>query len=476
MPPPEPGAAAAEPISRASLNQASQDGGSLNPNGAVFGAPFWFTYAANTSMMVAVSLLYRYADFIFSVGGDELQLGLIVGTGMVGSVVFRLIQGVGIDTYGPRQIWLWSCALFVLSCLAHLTISSAQGPAIFLVRVLFQTSISGFFGASITYISGRAPIAHMAEVIGTLGTSGFIGTMLGTKLGDVLWPYGPACVFLGSAAIGSGAFFFGLMATRGQSRRTKRGQPPRVWIALLRRYHPGAVMLTGVAAGFGLGLPTVFLQPFVETLGIAGIAPFFWVYSPIALVSRLCIRRLPEQIGIRPMILLGIGSLVAAMLSFLVVTTQWHLVLPAVLLGLAHAILFPSIVAGGSGVFPLRLRGLGTTVMLAMFDVGNLVGSPTIGGILYYSARMGLNEFSTMFLCVAVLLGLTGLVYALKSGGVQDRRRLPRHVRRDRAPLNSANVGADNSTRMDRQQGRVAIFPLKDLPGDGSAAAEIPMR
>ena len=85
----------------------------------------------------------------------------------------------------------------------------------------------------------------MAEVIGTLGTSGFIGTMLGTKLGDILWPYGSSCVFLTSAAIGSGAFFFGMLATQGQNRRTKRGQPPRVWIALLRRYHPGAVMLTG---------------------------------------------------------------------------------------------------------------------------------------------------------------------------------------------------------------------------------------
>jgi MFS family permease len=60
-------------------------------------------------------LLFRYADFIFSVGGEKLQLGLIVGAGMVGSVIFRLIQGAGIDTYGPRKIWLWSCALFVLS-------------------------------------------------------------------------------------------------------------------------------------------------------------------------------------------------------------------------------------------------------------------------------------------------------------------------------------------------------------------------
>ena len=33
---------------------------------AGFGRPFWFSYAANLSMMVSVSLLFVYAEFIKS--------------------------------------------------------------------------------------------------------------------------------------------------------------------------------------------------------------------------------------------------------------------------------------------------------------------------------------------------------------------------------------------------------------------------
>jgi len=52
--------------------------------------------------------------------------------------------------------------------------------------------------------------------------------------------------------------------------------------------------------------------------------------------------------------------------------------LPGVFAGIAHAVLFPSVTAQGSHAFPNRYRGLGTTVMLAMLDLGALVGAPLI--------------------------------------------------------------------------------------------------
>ena len=55
-------------------------------------------------MMVAVSLLYRYADFVSSLGGTELQLGLIVGLGMVGSVLVRAFQGAGSTARCSRRL------------------------------------------------------------------------------------------------------------------------------------------------------------------------------------------------------------------------------------------------------------------------------------------------------------------------------------------------------------------------------------
>ena len=44
-----------------------------------------------------MALMYRYADFVLFLKGDEWNVGLIVGVGMVGSLVMRFFQGFGID-------------------------------------------------------------------------------------------------------------------------------------------------------------------------------------------------------------------------------------------------------------------------------------------------------------------------------------------------------------------------------------------
>lgn len=382
-----------------------------------YGWPFWLTYAANCSLMTAISLLFRYADFVTLLGGTEWHLGWIVGVGMVGSLAMRLFQGVGIDRYGSRQVWIWSEVGFVIACLAHLAIRRVDGPAIFLLRVLFNTSLAGVFGASITYISRRAPVFRLAEVVGTLGTSGFIGMMAGTALGDWLGGRGPLDrphidrLFLVAALLGCCSFVCACLATRGAVRPVKRHKPHLAW--LVRRYHPGGILLMSLAMGFGLGLPGIFLRPYAKDLGIAGIAAFFWVYCPMAFITRLLSRRMPERAGIRAMLLWGQASLACGMLAFLLVNSWWHLALPAAFIGISHALLFPAVVAGGNARFPTRHRGLGTTLTLAMMDLGNLFGAPIVGGLLHYSGRAHLPRYPTMFLTVASLLALATGVYLL---------------------------------------------------------------
>lgn len=383
-------------------------------DGAAFGAPFWCTYVANSLMMVAISLLYRYGDFVSVLGGSEVDLGWLVAAGMVGSLLMRLAQGVGIDTYGPRRIWLWSSALFIVSCAGHLWIDDARAVPIYLLRILFQTSVAGFFGASITYISGRAPISRMAEVIGTLGTSGFVGMMLGTSLGDQLLTTLDRThtdhMFQAATLLAIVAYGFSWAATRGHPVPVKRRRMPVVW--LLKRYHPGAVLWAGVAMGFGLGLPGVFLTRYAATLGIPKLAVFFWVYAPTAFLTRMAIRRMPQRYGVRPMIVLGLCSLALGTLLFLDVRHEWQFVFPAIFIGVAHAFSFPAVVAGGSGVFPIRYRGLGTTLMLAMFDLGNLVGMPAVGEMLYWFQRGGFARYPAMFISVASVLALVAVAYA----------------------------------------------------------------
>jgi MFS family permease len=143
------------------------------------------------------------------------------------------------------------------------------------------------------------------------------------------------------------------------------------------------------------------------------IGTFFAIYAVTAFTMRVALRRLPDRIGPRPAALLGMVALIAAMLLYLVVGAPWTLVFPGTVAGLAHALLFPAVVAGGNRTFPARHRGLATTLVLGLFDLGKLLGMPLAGGVIDGAAYAGLPPYPTMFLTMAGLLALAAVAYLL---------------------------------------------------------------
>ena len=384
---------------------------------SVYGRAFWCTYLANTAFTVAMAMMYRYADFVIALGGNEWTVGSIVGVGMIGSLAMRFFQGFAIDHFGPRRIWLWSVVGFVVAILAHTLIESADGPAIYALRIVYATSVAGTFGASITAVSRSLPVARMAEVIGSLGTSGFIGMALGPVLadlfcgGETITRRDLNLLFAVAASLGFVSLVLVQWATRDETPPRRRRKPHLAW--LLRRYHPGAVMALSALLGVGFVIPTTFLPTYIEELGISRTGPFFVVYSATAFVARLSTRRLPHVVGVTPMIFIGLASLIVAMLAYLPVRSEWGLIFPAIFAGIAHAVLFPAVTAQGSAAFPNRYRGLGTTLMLAMLDVGTLVGAPLIGGLVEGSKLANLPPYPSTFLALGIGMTFVGLLYAL---------------------------------------------------------------
>ncbi|HTM52640.1 MAG TPA: MFS transporter [Pirellulales bacterium] len=386
---------------------------------SVYGRDFWCAYVANTAMMVAVSLLYRYADFVTFLGGDEWNVGLVVGTGMVGSLFMRSFQGFGIDHFGARRIWLWSMVLFSASLAGHLAVQNVNGPVLFVLRICYTISLAGAFGASITSVSRSLPLPRMAEVVGSLGTSGFIAMALGPQLGDFLCGHENITrsdldtMFLVAAGLGIVSLLCAELATRSESKPKRRRKPPVVW--LLRRYHPGGVLVLAVVMGIGFVIPTTFLPTFTKELNIEHTGTFFLVYAATAFLARVSTRRFPQLVGVRPMILIGLAALVLSLVTYMGVSSEWELAFPGVFAGIAHALLFPAVTAQGSTSFPSRYRGLGTTLMLSMLDIGTLTGAPLVGRMVEASKSFGLPPYKVTFSVLAAGVTLVGIVYGIST-------------------------------------------------------------
>lgn len=387
----------------------------------VYGRPFWHAYASNLLAMVGIALLYRYADFVTVLGGEEFELGWIVGIGMIGSLAVRLTIGTAIDRRGTRLIWLGSTVLFGAVCCAHLAVDTCHGPAIYALRLLYCCAMAGIFGASMTFVSARAPAVRIGELVGMLGTSGYIGAWLGTQLGDWLLDgqvTRPAVdqMFLIAGVFGFASVVFAHLATRRQPALRPPAERLPLW-QTLRRFHPGSVFAVGVAAGMALVLLTAFLRAFTVERGIGGMGAFFAVYALSAVVTRVVTRRWVERFGSEPIVLAGLLGLALALVLLLPASVEWHLVASGLCFGFAQAVLFPSIMAAGTRRFPDAHRGLGTTLILSSWDVGQLVGAPAAGAILWYSDSIGLPSYPTLFLATAVMLLAVAGYYAAVSWG-----------------------------------------------------------
>jgi len=418
----------------------------------IYDFTFWLAYLSNALVSAGNTLLCRYADYVNFLGADEFHLGWIIGFGMVGSLVMRFALGHSIDRFGARRIWLLTILATTLGCLIHLGIGDYRGPSIYLARVFYIISLAGVFSSSMTLISSRAPKQRLAEVVGIYGSAGFAGVLLGAPLADLLFPSGITSIweskllFLVAGGICLLSFPLAWAVPPEKGSRRPKGQAvegglrktpwassrePSMFQVLIR-YTSIPFLVAGTVAGAALSVPPTFLPRYVAEFGVHSVSGFFFLYAATAVAIRAFLLRYASVLRLDRMIMFGTCILCASQLLFLTVRSPWQLVFPGLVFGVAQALLFPAIVAAGSSTFPKRHRGLATTLMMATFDAGLLLGGPLAGITLRLARDFGWPRYPTMFLVMAGTLVLFAIYFA---GTMKATKASPMHRRkRPRGP------------------------------------------
>jgi MFS family permease len=383
----------------------------------VYHRPFWIAYVANFALVMGNALMYRFAELVAFLGGNERAAGAIVGTGLFVVLVIRLSLGQGIDRYGTRAAWVVSTLFYIIGSASFLACHEVSW-GLYVARTLFSIGVAGMFTCSIVQIQNMVPLVRRTEAIAVLGTSGFLGMIAGASLGDGIfahYPLGqPRFTALFGATSALGVFYLVLMLWLMRRQLHTRPQNPPAALRLVMHCWPGAVVLVAITLGMGLGVTTVFLTRFATELKIPGIRTFFTAYSVVALIFRLPSTRWTRTIGRHKTLLLGLlgNTLGHFLLPF--VRHEWDFVLPATACGFGHALLYPAIVSLGARNFPREYRGLGTTLILGAIELGTAVSPPILGAII---DRFG---FSAMFYSASAFGLAVTIYYALTAAREPD--------------------------------------------------------
>jgi len=378
--------------------------------GAVYNHVFWLAYAANVLLVTGNCLTLRFAELVAFLNGTEQIAGTVVSIGMVGALVARFFLGQSIDRYGTRKLWTISTALFVLGCLGFLSCESVAWN-LYAARIAFAAGIAGMFTCSIVHIQNQVPSHRRTEVIGNLGSSGFIGMIIGSQLGDIIYnaiPNGDTrfSVLFGGAAL-MGIVY--LMLVRLLTRNDWHQRPHETPGAhrLILRYWPGMLILVALVMGLGMTVTTVFLTRYATSKQLAsGVSIFFTGYAISAFCFRISLKHWGHRLGHTRMILLGLGGHCVGQFSLILVNQQWQFLIPAIGCGFGHALLFPSVISLGAGRFPPEYRGTGTTIILGFTELGVVLSAPVLGAII---DRFG---FVPMFATAGATCLAIGITYA----------------------------------------------------------------
>lgn len=379
------------------------------PEQAVYDRTFWLAYWANTALVLANALTFRFAELVHFLAGEDYPYGTeqitgdIVAVGLIVSVLVRLSVSHVIDDYGTRKLWILTTLLFICGGILFLRCTEISW-LLYLARIAYFVGLTGMFACSITHIQHQVPAHRRTEVIGNLGSSGFVGMILGSNIGDwIIHAIPPGklqfqALFGGAILVGVVYLILVLVMTHGQ--RWERHEPSPYAFQQLFRYWSGAVVLVGMIMGLGVVVTTVFLTRFATEMEMEGIGIFFTGYAISAFGFRLMAATWSQKIGRHWMLVRGLIGHTLGHFLLAFATSGWHLIIPSIICGFGHSVLFPAVVSLGSGAFPREARGSGTAIILAFVDFGQFIFSPLMGRIIdrYGFPAMFLTSSATGFL------------------------------------------------------------------------------
>jgi len=321
-----------------------------------------------------------------ALGGDELTIGLVLGTGLAVSVGLRPTVGALLDRLGRRRVLLAAGVMNVASFPPFLLLGGT-GPWLYVLATLHLVVGGALFAAYFTYAADLVPAGRRIEGIAIFGVAGMAPNGLGPWLGEAIIERTGFAGFL-FAATG-----FALVSLALTTLIEERCAVPvhaaaprsaaRDMARLVLRGGLLPVMAATVLFGAGINAAFYFVAPFTRDLHIARAAPFFAAYASTTIALRVFGRRLPDRMGAHPIAVPSFGVFALGLAALCLLPQRGVLVAAGMACGAGHGSLFP--VLNGLAVTrtPPRFHGTVVSLYTAALDGGAVLGTPLCGAIAH---------------------------------------------------------------------------------------------
>jgi MFS family permease len=351
-------------------------------------------------LLLAVLPLY-----VLAVGGEESQVGLIMGVFALSALGARPVLGTLIDRQGRKPVMFVSLAGMLLA--SGLYLFAFNPLLLFVVRLLHGVAFAGVSTAAGAYVSEIIPPNRRAESMGYYGMFQNIALAIGPGIGLAVAPLaGFQAVFVVSAIIAAGGLVMAL--TLRETQRSPGGPPVPMRLFNRAALRPSLVQLL---FAFTYAAQLSFLPVYAVARDLGNAGWYFFLYAVVLVVSRGPAGIVADRLGRGWTIIPGLLLASVSMLTLALATNIVLLLVTAVLFALAMAMVTPAINAMVVDVTAPSERGSALATFTSAMDLGIGAGSLLWGIVAQAFGLSALYQVAT----VAPLLGLLAYLLVVRN-------------------------------------------------------------
>ena len=362
---------------------------------------------ANFLILSSFSTFFLYPLCVLQYGGNDVDIGVVMGAFTLASVVCRPWISEMIDRLGRKRSYTIGSLTMTVMPLAYLCFRGNLDDfyiPLLGVRIVHGMGFAICLTAAFTYVADLIPEGRLNEGLGIFGISGLVGSAVGPSLAELIIDrFGFDALFLVAALMAALALLVHLPLAE-----TLRHDPARnsvTFLSVFKSRKISLVALMAVLFGFGLAASNGFVAPFANERQLGFVSWYYLAYSTSAVLTRLFGARLADRFGeerIIPyaMLLTGLGL---ACLVFL--GGNGVLMMAGAMGGCGHGFLYPGLSALALRNEPGAIRGKITGAFTGSIDAGVFVGSIMLGFIGQWAG------FQILFLTAGAALLVAFMLY-----------------------------------------------------------------
>jgi len=281
--------------------------------------------------------------FIKSLGGNEKNIGFIMGSFGVTSIGAIPLVSYLLDKYGRRRFLVLGSLIMSFSSFGFIFVNDLS-PLLYVFRLFQGIGFAFFFTSAATAAVDVIPETRRGQGLGIFGAFLILTYAIGPTIGEfVINKFGFNLFFIVTSLFSLFATFF-VFLTRDVEfiRSTDTSRLRFFYLAFSKRYF--VLLLTNIIAASGFGSVLYFISVYLKSKGF-DVFYFFVTYTITVAALRILGGRISDVFGRKGVASPSLFLFSLAIASVTLMNSVFMIVLVSVLFSIGYGMLYPTLSA-----------------------------------------------------------------------------------------------------------------------------------